>query len=75
MSNEFRIPDPETRAKNLAKLKEVTRQLDILNLMLDEAIAFVVRVVLALPNRDLLQQRRARLLYKSNYMPTEKIES
>jgi hypothetical protein len=67
MSNEFRIPDPETRAKNLAKLKEVTRQLDILNLMLDEAISFV--------DRDLLQQRRARLLYKSNYMPTEKIES
>jgi hypothetical protein len=67
MSNEFRIPDPETRAKNLAKLKEVTRQLDILNLVLDEAIAFV--------DRDLLQQRRARLLYKSNYMPTEKIES
>jgi hypothetical protein len=67
MNNEFRIPDPETRAKNLAKLKEVTRQLDILNLVLDEAIAFV--------DRDLLQQRRARLLYKSNYMPTEKIES
>jgi hypothetical protein len=67
MSNEFRIPDPETRAKNLARLKEVTRQLDILNLVLDEAIAFV--------DRDLLQQRRARLLYKSNYMPTEKIES
>jgi hypothetical protein len=39
MSNEFRIPDPETRAKNLAKLKEVTRQLDILNLVLDEALA------------------------------------
>ena len=39
MSNQFRIPDPETRAKNLAKLKEVTRQLDILNLMLDEALA------------------------------------
>jgi hypothetical protein len=67
ISNEFRIPDPETRAKNLAKLKEVTRQLDILNLVLDEAIAFV--------DRDLLQQRRARLLSKSNYMPTEKIES
>jgi hypothetical protein len=67
MSNEFRIPDPETRAKSLAKLKEVTRQLDILNLMLDEA--------LALPTRDLLQQRRARLLHKSNYMPTEQVES
>jgi hypothetical protein len=39
MSNEFRIPDPETRAKNPAKLKEVTRQLDILNSILDEALA------------------------------------
>jgi hypothetical protein len=67
MSSEFRVPDPETRAKNLAKLKEVTRQLDILNLMLDEAIALV--------DRDLLQQRRARLLYKSNYLPTETVES
>jgi hypothetical protein len=66
MSNEFRIPDPETRAKNLAKLKEVTRQLDILNLMLDEAIALV--------DRDLLHQHRARLLYKSNYMPTRSVE-
>jgi hypothetical protein len=42
---------------------------------LPEVIAFVVRVALALPNRDLLQQRRARLLYKSNYMSKEKIES
>jgi hypothetical protein len=67
MSKEFRIPDPETRAKNLASLRAVVRQLDIVNLMLDEAIALV--------DRDLLQQRRARLLYKSNYMPTTKVES
>ncbi len=67
MSNEFRLPDPETRAKNLVKLKEITRQLDILNLMLDEAIA--------LADRDLLQQRRARLLYKSNYIPTDTVEN
>jgi hypothetical protein len=40
-------------------------QLDIVNLMLDETIALV--------DRDLLQQRRARLLYKSNYISTEKI--
>jgi hypothetical protein len=66
MRNEFKIPTPEIRAKNLAKLKEITRQLDILNLMLDEAIA--------LADRDLLQQRRARLLRKSNTIQTEKIE-
>jgi hypothetical protein len=67
MTKEFRIPDAETRAKNLASLRAAIHQLDIANLMLDEAIALV--------DRDLLQQRRARLLYKSNYMPTEKIES
>jgi hypothetical protein len=67
MSNEFRIPDPETRAKNLASLRAAVHQLDIVNLILDEAIALV--------DRDLLQQRRARLLYKSNYMPIDKIES
>jgi hypothetical protein len=67
MSNNFKMPDPETRAKDLAKLRAIVHQLDIVNLMLDEAIA--------LADRDLLQQRRARLLYKSNYMPTDKIGS
>jgi hypothetical protein len=67
MSNNFKMPDPETRAKDLAKLRAIVHQLDIVNLMLDEAIA--------LADRDLLQQRRARLLYKSNYMPTDKMES
>jgi hypothetical protein len=67
MSNNFKMPDPETRAKDLAKLRAIVHQLDIVNLMLDEAIALV--------DRDLLQQRRARLLYKSNYMPTDKMES
>lgn len=67
MSEEFRIPDAETRAKNLASLKAFVHQLDIVNLMLDEAIA--------LADRDLLQQRRARLLYKSNYIPTETVEN
>jgi hypothetical protein len=67
MSSKFRLPDPETRAKNLVTLKEITRQLDTVNLMLDEAIA--------LADRDLLQQRRARLLHKSNYIPTETVEN
>jgi hypothetical protein len=66
MSNNFKMPDPETRAKNIAKLRAIVHQLDIVNLMLDEAIA--------LADRDLLQQRRARLLRKSNTIPTEKIE-
>ncbi len=67
MSKEFRIPDAETRAKDLASLRAAVHKLDIVNLMLDEAIALV--------DRDLLQQRRARLLYKSNYIPTKQIES
>jgi hypothetical protein len=75
MSNELRIPDAETRAKNLASLRSAVHQLDIANLMLDEVIALSVRVALALPNRDLLQQRRARLLSKSNYLSTGQIES
>jgi hypothetical protein len=67
MSNESRIPDAETRAKNLASLRAAIHQLDMANLMLDEAIA--------LADRDLLQQRRARLLHKSNSMPIDRIEN
>jgi hypothetical protein len=67
MTTQFRIPDPETRAKSITKLREACRQLDLANLMLDEAIA--------LADADLLKQRRARLLYKSNYLPTEQIEN
>jgi hypothetical protein len=66
MNTQFRIPDPETRSRTLAKLREACHQLDLANLMLDEAIA--------LADADLLKQRRARLLYKSNYLP-EQIET
>jgi exonuclease VII small subunit len=67
MSNELRIPDAETRAKNLASLRAAVHQLDIANLMLDEVIAML--------DRDLLQQRRARLLHKSNSMPIDRMEN
>jgi hypothetical protein len=67
MSTEFRIPDPETRAKNLASLRAAIHQLDLANLMLDETIALI--------DRDLLEQRRARLLSRSNSIATENIES
>jgi hypothetical protein len=63
MNDQFRIPDPETRAKSIASLKA----LDISNLQLDEAIAFV--------EKGLREQQRARLLYKSNSMPINKIEN
>jgi hypothetical protein len=67
MNTEFKRPDSETRAKDIANLKEASKLLDLCTLDLDEAIAAV--------DKHLLQQRRARLLYKSNYLPTEKIES
>jgi hypothetical protein len=40
--------------------------LDLFNLELDEAIAFV--------EKDLREQQRARLLYKSNSIPTNKMD-
>jgi hypothetical protein len=66
MNDKFKIPDPETRAKSIASLKAASRLLDLSNLQLDEAIAFV--------EKDLREQQRARLLYKSNSMPADKIE-
>ena len=66
MEAQFRIPDPETRAITLAKLREARHQGDLAILMLDEAIA--------LADAHLLKQRRARLLYKSNYLPSEQHE-
>jgi Mg/Co/Ni transporter MgtE len=67
MNDQFRIPDPETRAKLIASLKAASRLLDLSNLQLDEAIAFV--------EKDLREQQRARLLYKSNSIPANKIDS
>ena len=34
-----RIPDPETRRRSIENMREVCRQFDALNLLLDEAIA------------------------------------
>jgi hypothetical protein len=67
MNTQCKIPDLETRTRSVANLREACRQLDLLNLKLDEAIA--------LADADLLKQRKARLLYKSNYIPSESIES
>jgi hypothetical protein len=66
MSDKLRIPDAETRARSIAGLREAGRMLDLLTLELDEAIEVL--------DKGLREQRRARLLYKSNYMPTAKIE-
>lgn len=39
MSNQPRIPDAQTRKQSVERLREVCRQFDALNLLLDEAIA------------------------------------
>jgi hypothetical protein len=67
MNDKFKIPDAETRARDIANLREAGRMLDLLTLELDEIIAIL--------DKGLREQRRARLLYKSNSMPTSKIES
>jgi hypothetical protein len=66
MNDQFRIPDPETRAKSISNLKAASRLLDLSNLDLDDAIALI--------EKDLRSQHRARLLYGTNSMPTQKSE-
>jgi hypothetical protein len=58
METKFKIPDPETRARTLAKLREARHQGDLTILMLDET--------LALADAHLLKQRRERLSYKTD---------
>jgi hypothetical protein len=67
MSDKLRIPDAETRARLIASLREAGRLLDLCTLDLDEAIAAL--------DKGLREQRRSRLLYKSNYMPTAKLRA
>jgi hypothetical protein len=67
MSNQFKLPDPETRARSIANLREAGRLLDLWTLELDEVIAAL--------DKDLREQRRARLLSKPRSIPTSKIES
>jgi hypothetical protein len=67
MSTKFKRPDAETRAKDIANLRESGRLLDLCTLELDEAIAAL--------DQHLIQQRRAKLQYKSNAVPTEKMEN
>jgi hypothetical protein len=66
MNDQLRIPDAETRARSIANLREAGKMLDLLTLDLDEIIAIL--------DKDLREQRRARLLRKSSSTPTTKIE-
>jgi hypothetical protein len=67
MNDRLRIPDPETRARSVAKLREACRLLDLFNSQLDEAIAVA--------DAHLLEQRRTRLSSKSDRLSAEQIES
>ena len=67
MNEKLKRPDAETRARSIAGLKEAGRLLDLWTLELDEVIALL--------DKGLREQRRARLLRKSNSTPIVKIES
>jgi hypothetical protein len=64
VNTEFKRPDAETRAKDIADLRESGRLLDLCTIMLDEAIAAL--------DKHLYQ---ARLLHKSNSISKEKAEN
>ncbi len=58
METKFKVPDPEARARTLAKLREARHHGDLAILMLDET--------LALAEAHLLQQHRERLFGKTD---------
>lgn len=58
MNNERKIPDAETRAKNVARLKEVCLMFDHLNMMLEQASAIAEA---DLQNSPLYVHRRERV--------------
>ncbi len=53
MNQQAQIPDSETRARSVARWREVNQQIDLLTLQLDELIAIV--------EAGLREQRLARL--------------
>ncbi len=53
MTKEYKIPDEETRKRELAQIRASNRMLDELNLALDDLIAMI--------EADLREQRRERL--------------
>lgn len=67
MNDKFKIPDAETRARDIANLREAGRMLDLWTLELDKIIAIL--------DKDLREQPRARLLYRSSFISTAKIDS
>ena len=58
MNNEKKIPDAETRARNIARLREVNLMLDHLNMQLEQAMASAEA---DLQNSPLYASRRRRV--------------
>jgi hypothetical protein len=65
MNQQAQIPDPETRARSVAKWRQVNQQIDLLTFQLDELIAIV--------ETGLREQRLARLQSKGKGQATETI--
>jgi hypothetical protein len=63
MNQQAQIPDPETRAKSVARWRKVNQQIDLLTLHLDELIAIV--------EAGLREQRLARLKGKDKDQAAE----
>ncbi|NJL69415.1 MAG: hypothetical protein HC849_24910 [Oscillatoriales cyanobacterium RU_3_3] len=66
MTQQPRIPDLETRQRNVARIREVCQQLDLVNLKLDE--------VLAMLEADNRRQRQERLNGKYRRSPEKILE-
>jgi len=62
MNQQLQIPDCQTRARSVARWREVDKQIDLLTLQLDELIAIV--------ETGLREQRLARLQGKSKATET-----
>jgi hypothetical protein len=59
MTQQYPYPSEKTRKDCLDRLRESNRQLELYNLFLDDAIAQI--------DLELRQQKRARLLQRSEY--------
>jgi hypothetical protein len=65
MTKNRKIPDEETRKREIERLRECNRKLELYALQLDEYIAIV--------EAELRQQRRERLEKKAKLFPMELI--
>ena len=64
MSKEKKIPDAETRAKSVARLREVCLMFEALNMTLDEAISSVEASIRNHPHK-LRRREQANRLFES----------